>query len=221
MGGRLFDVITSIAMFYDLEDPIQFVRAIKSALAPEGIWVFEMSYMPTMLRTNSYDTICHEHLEYYSLAVIEYVLAAAGMKVVRAMLNDINGGSVRCYATHSDNFRFKSDTNGLAQLRKQEFDMELDSDKPYRDFQTRVEAHRDDLTKLVKDLKRSGKRIHIYGASTKGNVILQFCGIDNSLIDYAADRNPEKSGARTIGTDIPIISEEESRAMHPDYYLVL
>ncbi len=223
LDGTKLDIITSIAMFYDLEDPVDFVRAIKSALAPDGVWIFEMSYMPSMLRTNSYDTICHEHLEYYSLAVIEFILGRAGMKVFRASLNGINGGSIRCYATHADNFRFKnqSDAEGLAELRKDEFDIALDTDAPYRDFQTRVEAHRDELTKLIKDLKRGGSRIHVYGASTKGNVILQFCGIDNSLIDYAADRNPEKNGARTIGTDIPIISEEESRKMRPDYYLVL
>lgn len=223
MNGKLFDVITSIAMFYDLEEPIDFVRAIKRALAPDGAWIFEMSYMPMMLETTSYDTICHEHLEYYSLAVVEFILASAGMKVVRATLNDINGGSIRCIATHAGNYRFKSqqDADSLAELRTREFDLALDTDRPYRDFQERVERHRDELTKLIKDLKRTGKRIHVYGASTKGNVILQFCGIDNSLIDFAADRNPDKYGARTIGTDIPIISEEESRALHPDYYLVL
>jgi 2-polyprenyl-3-methyl-5-hydroxy-6-metoxy-1,4-benzoquinol methylase len=222
-AGRPFDVITSIAMFYDLEDPIAFVRAIKTSLAPDGLWVFEMSYMPSMLRATSYDTICHEHLEYYSLAVIELILARAGMQVFRATLNEINGGSIRCYATHQETFRFKNDLDmaALADLRREEFDMELDSDRPYRDFQAQVEKHRDELTKLIKELKRSGKRIHAYGASTKGNVILQFCGIDNSLIDFAADRNPDKHGARTIGSDIPIISEEASREMAPDYYLVL
>ncbi len=223
LDGKKLDIITSIAMFYDLEDPVEFVRSIKTALSPNGVWIFEMSYMPSMLRTNSYDTICHEHLEYYSLAVLEYILSQAGMKIFRASLNTINGGSMRCYAIHADNFLFKSqaDADVLGQLRRDEFDLALDSDFPYRDFQGRVEAHRDELTKLIKDLKRGGKRIHVYGASTKGNVILQFCGIDNSLIDYAADRNPDKNGARTIGTDIPIISEEESRKMRPDYYLVL
>jgi SAM-dependent methyltransferase len=223
LNTQKLDVITSIAMFYDLEDPIAFVRAIKNMLAPDGIWIFEMSYMPSMLRSNSYDTICHEHLEYYSLAVLEFILGQAGMKIFRATLNEINGGSIRCYGTHTDNFRFKSssDAEGLATLRRDEFDLALDSDAPYRDFQARVDAHRDELTKLIKDIKRTGGRIHVYGASTKGNVILQFCGIDNTLIDYAADRNPDKDGARTIGTDIPIISEEESRKMRPDYYLVL
>ncbi len=221
--GRRFDAITSIAMFYDLEDPVSFVHGIKRSLAPEGVWIFEMSYMPTMLKMNSYDTICHEHLEYYSLAVIETVLGRAAMKVVRVAMNDINGGSIRCYATHSENFRFSGQEHlrSLEALRQEEFDLELDTDKPYRNFQERINVHRAELTSLLKKLRAEGKRIHIYGASTKGNTILQWCGIDRFIIDYAADRNPAKHGARTLGTDIPIISEEQSRAMKPDCYLVL
>lgn len=218
-----FDVITSIAMFYDVEDPLGFVKQIKSHLAQEGLWIFEMSYMPSMLIMNSYDTICHEHLEYYSLAVLEYILRKCNMKLIKATLNDINGGSIRCYATHTSNFQFKKhqDVHSLSKLRREEFDMELDSDKPYKNFQDRVDAHKKELSSLLKELRRQGKKIHVYGASTKGNTILQFCGIDNSIIDYAADRNPRKYGARTLGTEIPIISEAESREMNPDYYLVL
>jgi len=221
--GQAFDVITSIAMFYDLEDPVGFVRSIKRSLARDGVWIFEMSYMPTMLRMNSYDTICHEHLEYYSLAVIEKILGRAGMKVVRVGLNDINGGSIRCYAAHAENFRFTRKDYGrsLEGLRQEEFDLALDTDRPYRNFQERINVHREELTSLLRKLKAEGKRIHIYGASTKGNTILQWCGIDRFIIDYAADRNPDKHGARTLGTDIPIIGEEASRAMKPDYYLVL
>lgn len=223
LGGAPLDAITSIAMFYDLTDPIGFVRAIKDVLAPEGVWIFEMSYMPSMLRTTSYDTICHEHLEYYSLAVLEHVLARGGMTLFDARLNDINGGSIRCYATHAENFALKGEggRTRLERLRNDEFDLELDTDKPYRSFQDATEAHRDELSRLIKDLKRSGSRIHVYGASTKGNTILQYCSLDSSVIEYAADRNPDKHGARTIGTDIPIISEEESRRMRPDHYLVL
>jgi hypothetical protein len=106
-------------------------------------------------------------------------------------------------------------------LRQQEFDLELDTDKPYRNFQDRINVHRQELNQLLKNLKRQRKRIHVYGASTKGNTILQWCGIDNRIIDFAADRNPDKFGAQTLGTEIPIISEVESRAMNPDYYLVL
>lgn len=223
LAGNSLDVITSIAMFYDLEDPSSFVKSIKEILKHDGIWIFEMSYMPFMLKMNSYDTICHEHLEYYSFAVIEKLLSMNEMKVIKVSFNDINGGSIRCYATHDDNFKFKNreDIEVIEEARRQEFDLELDTDKPYRNFQERIDRHREELSELLKGLKQKGKTIHIYGASTKGNTILQWCGIDASIIDYAADRNPDKDGAKTIGTEIPIISEEKSRTMNPDYYLVL
>ena len=223
LQGKHIDIITSIAMFYDLEDPIKFSKGIQQILSPQGIWIFEMSYMPTMLKMTSYDTICHEHLEYYSLAVIEYILKLAGLKIFNVSLNNINGGSIRCHATHVDNFTYKKELflQNIQNLHKEEFDLELDTDKPYRNFQDRVNVHKEELLNLLKKLKGQGKRIHIYGASTKGNTILQWCGIDDKIIDYAAERNPDKFGARTLGTDIPIISEAESRAMNPDFYLVL
>lgn len=223
LQGEPCDVVTSIAMFYDLENPVAFTKSVKQVLSPEGIWIFEMSYMPTMLRMTSYDTICHEHLEYYSLAIIENILQQAGMKVFNVSENTINGGSLRCYATHANNFKYKSDefSQNIASMRQDEFDLELDTDKPYKNFQDRINVHKDELTSLLKKLKKEGKHIHIYGASTKGNTILQWCGIDNRIIDVAAERNPDKYGAHTLGTDIPIVSEAESRAMNPDYYLVL
>ena len=223
LAGGLCDIVTSIAMFYDLENPVAFASAVKQVLAPDGLWCLEMSYMPSMLRMTSYDTICHEHLEYYSLAVIEHILRSAGLKLVNVSLNSINGGSIRCYATHSSNHRYKRDefAQNIKKMRQEEFDMELDTDKPYRFFQERVNVHREELLALLKKIRLEGKRVHIYGASTKGNTILQWCGIDNRLVEVAADRNPDKFGARTLGTDIPIVSEEESRKARPDYYLVL
>ncbi len=221
--GRRFDIITSIAMFYDLEDPAAFVRALKPSLSEQGIWIFEMSYMPAMLELNSYDTICHEHLEYYSFSVLEKMLGDCDLKVIKVEFNEINGGSIRCYVTHTSNFAFKDrqDQRAISEVRQREFDLALDTDGPYRDFQGRIDRHREELSTLLKGLKREGKKIHVYGASTKGNTILQWCGIDNTIIDCAADRNPQKDGAKTIGTGIPIVSEEKSRAMKPDYYLVL
>lgn len=221
--GMTFDIITSIAMFYDLEDPVAFTRGVKQLLSPDGVWVFEMSYMPRMLELTSYDTICHEHIEYYSLAVIEYILKQADMKVVNVSLNDSNGGSLRCHATHTRNFSIKRDDwqQNIKAMRQQEFDLELDTNVPYRHFQDRVNVHREQLNALLKKLKKEGKKLHIYGASTKGNTILQWCGIDHRIIDVAAERNPDKYGAMTLGTEIPIVSEAESRAMNPDYYLVL
>ncbi len=223
LEGKKLDVITSIAMFYDLEDPVSFVQGIKRFLASKGVWVFEMSYMPRMLELDSYDTICHEHLEFYSLAVIEKILAMGGMKVFKISFNDINGGSIRCYATHKENSKWdtKENLQLINEIRHKEFDLELDTDKPYVEFQQRIEKLKKDTHELLVKLKKEGKKVHVYGASTKGNTILQWCDIDNSLVDYAAERNPDKYGAMTLGTNIPIISEAESRAMNPDYYLVL
>jgi SAM-dependent methyltransferase len=220
---RKFEIITSIAMFYDLEDPVCFAKGIKQLLAEDGIWILEMSYLPLMLKQNSFDTICHEHLEYYSLAVLEYIMRQANLRIFKAELNDINGGSIRCYVTHPDNYRFDSPESSslLHRLRIKEFELELETDKPYADFQNRIEHIRTDLLELLLNLKSAGKQVHIYGASTKGNVLLQWCKIDNSIIPYASDRNPAKNGARTIGTDIQIIGEALSREMKPDYYLVL
>ncbi len=222
-GRERFDVVTSIAMFYDLEDPVAFARAVAELLAPDGVWIVELAYLPRMLENDSYDTICHEHLEYYSLAVLERIARDAGLRVFRVALSDINGGSIRCSIAHASSAKRASaaDHRTVTERREAEFEQLLDTDEPYRAFQRRIERHREELGGLVRKLKREGKRIHIYGASTKGNTILQWCGIDNSMIECAADRNPDKHGARTLGTDIPIVSEEESRAMRPDYYLVL
>jgi SAM-dependent methyltransferase len=223
LGGKKLDVITSIAMFYDLEDPVAFTRSIKDHLAPNGVWVFEMSYMPEMLLKNSYDTVCHEHLEYYSLAALEHIMKRADMRIFNISFNEINGGSIRCFATHAENLSFNNPEFKLKldAQRQYEFDLELDTDKPYVAFQQRIEIERGKLLSLLSSLKAEGKRIHIYGASTKGNTILQFCGIDHTLIDVASERNPDKYGARTLGTNISIVSEEDSRNMKPDYYLVL
>jgi SAM-dependent methyltransferase len=223
LQGKKLDVITSIAMFYDLENPVGFACSIRDVLDEDGVWIFEMSYMPTMLEKNSYDTICHEHLEYYSLAVIENILSRANLKLFRAELNGINGGSIRCYASHEGCYRYYLPewSDALLRMRMAEFDLELDTDKPYRNFQERINVHREQLMRLLIDIKKQGKTIHLYGASTKGNTILQWCGIDSRLVDCAADRNPDKDGAMTLGTNIPIVSEEKSRAMKPDFYLVL
>jgi len=223
LGGKKLDIITSIAMFYDLEDPVSFCRNIKSLLSSDGVWCFEMSYMPEMLRLNSYDTICNEHLEYYSLTVLERVVHEAELRIFDVSFNEINGGSIRCFATHAGSVRYDKPEKQktIAQVRADEIALGLDTDVPYLSFQQSIEEHRDRLRSLLIGLKAEGKRIHVYGASTKGNTILQFCGIDQTLIDCAADRNPDKHGAITLGTNIPIVSEADSRAMRPDYYLVL
>ncbi len=217
------DIVTSIAMFYDLESLVEFATSIKKLLSDDGIWIFEMSYLPLMLIQNSFDTICHEHLEYYSLAALEAIVARAEMRIFKVAINDINGGSIRCYACPASNSSYgtSEDRALLHALRVKEFQMELDTDTPYLAFQQRIDTLKNELNNLLFNIRSKGETVHIYGASTKGNVLLQWYGINRVMVDCAADRNPEKAGSRTLGTDIPIVSEAESRAAKPDYYLVL
>jgi hypothetical protein len=154
--------------------------------------------------------------------VIERLLGEAGLRVVRASVNDINGGSVRLFIRHAAHFAPEGeDAETLQQLRVREFEMALDAPAPYERFAAAAEQVREDLATTCRELVEEGKTIHVYGASTKGNTILQYAGIDHTLVPYAADRNPDKHGSETIGTKIPIISEERSRELQPDYYLAL
>lgn len=213
-------IVTSIAMFYDLEDPISFARQIEEVLAPDGLWHFEQSYMPTMLRMCSYDTICHEHIEYYSLSAVETIVKAAGMKVVDVQMNAVNGGSFAVTAAKSSS-DVPVNRAVINWMLEQEDRMGLKTPKPFRDFEERVNRHREDLMRLLDGLVADGKKIVGYGASTKGNVILQFCGITEKHLMAIAEVNPDKYGSFTPGTRIPIVSEEEAKAMNPDYMLVL
>jgi hypothetical protein len=214
-------IVTSIAMFYDLEDPIAFAREIASILAEDGVWHFEQSYMPSMLRMNSYDTICHEHLEYYSLNVVQRILAAADMRIVDVAMNNVNGGSFAVTATHKRNKSLKANDAVVQWMLNQEDRMGLNTPRPFREFEERVYRHREDLVRLLRNLVADGKKVLGYGASTKGNVLLQFCGLGPSEIPAIAEVNTEKFGRVTPGTHIPIVSEPEARAMKPDYFLVL
>ncbi len=219
-GAAAAKIVTSIAMFYDLEDPVAFAREIESVLAPGGVWHFEQSYMPSMLRMTSYDTVCHEHLEYYSLSVVQRILDAAGLRPVDVKMNAINGGSFAVTAARKSDPRRGSDAV-VGWLLEQEDRMGLATPRPYRDFEERVYRHRADLKRLLGALVAEGKRIVGYGASTKGNVVLQFCGITSNEVVAIAEVNADKFGSFTPGTGIPIIAEEEARRMRPDYFLVL
>ncbi|MBL9130272.1 MAG: class I SAM-dependent methyltransferase [Verrucomicrobiaceae bacterium] len=215
-------VVTSISMFYDLEDPRSFVSDIASVLADDGIWILEQSYLPGMLAMNSFDTICHEHLEYYSLAVLERLFGECGLEVVDVHLNDVNGGSFRLCVAHTGRVKPSAEAAKRVQdLRVSEFELALDTDAPYARFRTDIERIRTELQAFLLKAKGEHKLVHGYGASTKGNTTLQYCGITGDLLPAIADRNPRKWGSYTIGSRVKIISEEESRAAKPDYYLVL
>lgn len=214
-------IVTSIAMFYDLESPITFAQHIESILADDGVWHFEQSYMPSMLRLNSYDTICHEHLEYYSLGVVKKILEESGMKIVDVGMNAINGGSFFVTAAKKDNQSIPVNHAVIDWLLDQEDRMGLNTPRPFREFEERVFRHKDDLKRLINSLNAAGKKVLGYGASTKGNVVLQFCGFTAKDIPAIAEVNPDKFGCYTPGSHIPIVSEEEARAMKPDYFLLL
>jgi hypothetical protein len=220
VDGAKVKIITSIAMFYDLEQPIEFARSIAGLLDRDGVWHFEQSYMPSMIRLNSYDTICHEHLEYYSLHSVKYVLDRAGLKILDVQMNGINGGSFAVTAARQES-SLRENRTIVDWLMEQEVRMRFDSPAPFREFEERVFAHRKSLRSLIDALNRAGQRVLGYGASTKGNVVLQFCGLTAKDIPAIAEINSDKFGAFTPGTHIPIVSDKDAAAMRPDYYLVL
>jgi SAM-dependent methyltransferase len=229
LRNRRPKVVTSIAMFYDLEDPNKFVSDIHRVMHPEGVWIVQMSYLPLMLKQNDFGNICHEHLEYYSLQSLEYLLNRHGFSVVDAELNDVNGGSIRALIRNrtadpnlfGDEAYRKQAAGRISRLRESEAELGLDRMMPYREFAERVEGIKRQVRDFIKDQVAQKKKIFVYGASTKGNTMLQYFGLDNSVIGAAAERNPDKWGMVTVGTRIPIISEAEARAAKPDYFLVL
>ncbi|HEY4816234.1 MAG TPA: class I SAM-dependent methyltransferase [Candidatus Acidoferrum sp.] len=229
LNRRRPKIVTSIAMFYDLEDPNKFVEDIKRVMDPEGLWVMQMSYLPLMLEQNDFGNICHEHLEYYSLHSLECLLNLHDFVLVDAELNDVNGGSLRAYirnrAAHptdfGDGLRRQQAADRISALREKETEMDLGTIKPYREFADRVEQIKRDVSVFVRDQVHVNKKVFVYGASTKGNTMLQYFGLDHRLISAAAERNPDKWGKVTAGTRIPIVSEDEARHIKPDYFLVL
>ena len=219
--ARPAKIVTSIAMFYDLEDPVAFAREVSDVLADDGIWHFEQSYMPSMLRTHSYDTICHEHVEYYSLGVVRRILDQAEFEIVDVTMNAVNGGSFAVTARKKRSGREPLVVPVRDWLLEQEDRMGLDSPAPFRRFEEEMYQHRDDLRRLLQRLNEAGKSVYGYGASTKGNVLLQFCGFGPDDIRSIAEVNEEKFGRFTPGSRIPIVSEAEVHAENPDYLLVL
>jgi len=213
-------IVTSISMFYDLESPTSFVQDIHDILDVDGIWHFEQSYMPTMLRMNAYDTVCHEHLEYYSLSVVRKLLENCDMKIIDVQMNSINGGSFAVTAARKQS-TLKANDTVINWMLDQEERMGLHTPRPFRQFEERVFEHRENLKRLIRDLNDDGKTVMGYGASTKGNVLLQFCGFTSKDIPFIAEVNPDKFGAFTPGSSIPIMSETEVKMMKPDYMLVL
>ena len=219
-GGKKAKVITSFSMFYDLEDPIAFAKEIECALADDGLWIFEQSYLPEMLRTNSFDTICHEHLEFYALKQIMWIAEKSGLKVLDVDFNKVNGGSFSITCSKVSAW-YQPERDKLNQILADETKLGLDTTKAFDTFKVRVEQARSDLMNFLKKAKLEGKRVCGLGASTKGNVLLQYFGITEDLISEIGEVNSDKYGSFTPGTLIPLIPEEEVLASNPDYLVVL
>lgn len=228
-GGKKAKVITSIAMFYDLENPHDFVSDIESVLDDNGLWILQMSYLPLMLKQLAFDNICHEHLEYYTLQSLEFLLKDHGLEVVDCQLNDVNGGSFRVYIrkTKADKTTFATAPHrDVAQMRTEsiranEEKLDLKNPATYEKFYKDIVALKEETVAFIKSEKAKGKKVWGYGASTKGNTLLQWFGLDETLIDGIAERSPAKFGLKTAGSNIPITSEEDMRVAKPDYLLVL
>jgi hypothetical protein len=213
-----FKVISSISMFYDLPDPAQFAKDVARCLDDEGLWTLEQSYIGTMIERNSFDTICHEHLEYYALKQIVYIANMADLKIIDVEFNDCNGGSFRLYMAKK-NSQYKECTARINEILVKE--MYLDDLNTYFDFMKKCNNEMDKLKLFIETIHKNGKRIYIYGASTKGNTLLQYIDASNQIIPFAVERNLDKVGRMTPGTNIEIISEETMRKNAPEYLIVL
>lgn len=211
-------VVTAIAIFYDLNDPLKFLKDVKDLLLPEGIIVLELSYLPSMLKNTSYDTICHEHAAYYGAKQLDWLAQQAGLTIIDIQLNSINGGSIRTVLSKRDIF-----PQGIKakMLTQEEEKQGMDSLKPYEDFRKRVFEHRNHLKETIQSFVHEGKKVAGYGASTKGNVILQFCDFSPNDIPWIAEVNEDKWGKFCPGTKIPIFSETSVKQFQPEVFLLL
>lgn len=216
-GTKKVKCVTSISMFYDLPKPLEFMLDVASILDTDGVWIMEQSYMPTMLEKNSFDTICHEHLEYYTFRQIQWMCDRANLKVLDVTRNECNGGSFRVVIGHMNSI-YTSNVDNINKLVDYESILPEDSMKS---FDLRCQEQKKNMLNLLDKLKNEGKTVCLYGASTKGNTLLQYYGINSSMVICAAERNPQKYGCHTPLTNIPIVSEEEVRALKPDYMIVL
>ena len=199
-------IITAIGMFYDLEDPNKFIKDAALALHEKGIFIAQLMCLKSMIDKNDIGNICHEHIEFYSLKSLKYLFENNGLEIFKIEENEINGGSYRIYC--------RKFNQGSIKLKKENIDLMI------RRFVKRVLINKKQMIKFLKTQKSKNKKIFLYGASTKGNTLLQYYNLNSSLIPYAAERSPEKWGKYTVGTGIKIISEKLARQLNPDFFLV-
>ena len=199
-------IIMAIGMFYDLENPNKFIRDSALALHEKGIFIAQLMCLKSMIDKNDIGNICHEHIEFYSLQSLKYLFENNGLEIFKIEENDINGGSYRIFCRKLNKGSIKlAKENVLTSVKK---------------FVKRVKNNKSMTMKFIKKEVKKGKKIFLYGASTKGNTLLQYYNLNNKIIPYAAERSPEKWNKFTIGSGIKIISEKKARKLNPDYFLV-
>jgi len=213
-------IVSSISMFYDLPEPVIFAQDINHILEEDGIWTCEQSYLINMLDTNSIDTICHEHLEYYSLKQIKYIADHSNFKIIDIKFNSCNGGSFRIYFAKQTSNAHIECTDLINEILEKENKYGLNNNNIFETFINNCNQEVKYLTDFIDTVNKNGKKVYIYGASTKGNCLLQYANITEQQVKYAVERNPNKVGKMT-NTGIEIISEETMRESPPDYLLVL
>ncbi len=207
-----FQVITCISMFYDLDEPGKFLEDVKACLEKNGVFIIQQNYLGSMIKNCAFDNICHEHLEYYSLTSLQILLKKHGLTTFRVEENELNGGSIRTFICRIGE---RPIDKNVEEMIKREVQLDLSS------FASKVKEVTNSIKQMVDDIRAQGKTIYAYGASTRGGTLLQTCGIDNSHISYAVERNPDKYGKNMECVAIPIISEEEARKAKPDYMIIL
>ena len=217
---KKFKIISALSVFYDLLNPNKFLRDVKTLLLPEGVFLLEFADLASIIKYKMFDTICHEHLEYYSSKVIINLVKKNDLRVFDIKQNFINGSSKQYYICHK-NSKIKSKSKIINKTLRSESKLKLNTVKTFKEFIQKINFLKTQLNNKIKYIRRNNQSIHCYGASTKGNVLLQYFNIDNKKISFAAERNKNKYGLVTPGSKIKIISEENSRKMRPDYYLVL
>jgi hypothetical protein len=216
IGGE-YDVITSVSCFYDMPDPSQFVEDVESILASHGVWIIQQNYLLTTLQLGAVDNFCHEHLEYYTLLSLENLLHRFDLEVVEVSTSPMNGGSIRTVVAHKGVY---TTTDSVTKQRKIEYIYGVDSLLTYQMFSEDIAMELNKLRRLVTDLKNHGKTIAILAASTRGATIWQSVEFDETMIDYAIERNPAKVGRNFSAIGVPIISEAEAHKRHPDYMII-
>ena len=214
-----FKIVTSISMFYDLPDPVQFAKDIYEVLDDDGVWSLEQSYILTMIKRKSIDTICHEHIEYYAVKQIKNIMDRAGFKIINITENECNGGSFRITVAKQETKKFIESSALIQKYLDNEALYQLSNPNTYKQFLIDCNNEVKKLKHLIYAIHESGKKVYIYGASTKGNCLLQYANIGPDLVPYAVERNPQKVGKMT-STFIEIISEETMRENPPEYLLV-